>query len=394
MFALGTRPEVIKLAPVILRFKESSRFAVNVCSTGQHREMLAQAFRAFDLEPDRELGVMTENQTLADLSSRAIAALDQVFRAENPSLVFVQGDTTTAMIAALGSYYHRIPVAHVEAGLRTNNKFSPFPEEMNRRLIGSIADMHFAPTPRARDNLIREGVSREAIHITGNTAIDALLLVIEKERERPLHVETLSGRELGDDDLAARKLVLVTAHRRENHEAGLTSICAAITRIAELPDAVVIFSVHFNPNVRATVIPLLQECPNVHLTDPLDYVTFARLMQRSYLILTDSGGIQEEAPSLKRPVLVLRDTTERQEGLDAGNALLLGTGTDDIVRAVSRLWNDSALYEEMTQVGNPYGDGHAAERIFDIASRHLRANADGRPRGELDAGKPDSIPAI
>ena len=371
MFVLGTRPEVIKLAPVILRFKQSPRFLVHVCSTGQHREMLTQALDTFDLAPDSELGVMTGNQALADLSSRTIAAIDTVYRTEKPALVFVQGDTTTAMTAALGSYYHRIPVAHVEAGLRTDNKLSPFPEEMNRRLIASIADLHFAPTDRARDNLMREGVGDGDIHVTGNTAIDALLLVIEKQRDRQLRLKTLAGATIDDDDLASKRLIVVTAHRRENHDAGLASICAAIVQLASFPDAIVVFPVHLNPNVRAIVVPMLQMCSNVHLTDPLDYVTFCRLMARSYLILTDSGGIQEEAPSLNRPILVLRDTTERQEGITAGNALLVGTAAEDIVRETKRLWNDPALYMKMTQLRNPYGDGLAAARIFDIVANRL-----------------------
>jgi UDP-N-acetylglucosamine 2-epimerase (non-hydrolysing) len=371
MFVLGTRPEVIKLAPVILQFRLNPAFSVFICSTGQHREMLAQAFDAFGFGPDLELGLMTENQTLAGLTSRALDAMDEVYCAESPVLVFVQGDTTTAMVAALGSYYRQIPVAHVEAGLRTGNKFSPFPEEMNRHLIRSIADIHFAPTSAARDNLLREGVRDDSIHVTGNTAIDALLLTIRRERYSPATFRRLDGTAVTEVDLTGKRLVLVTAHRRENHAAGLSSICSAIASIARLPDAVVIFSLHYNPNVRRVVLPLLDGCDNVHLTDPVDYVTFCRLMERSYLILTDSGGMQEEATALGRPVLVLRDTTERPEGIAAGNAKLVGIDADDIVRHTSRLWTDSSLYNRMAKATNPYGDGHAAERIHDVVAERF-----------------------
>ncbi|MBA3340341.1 MAG: UDP-N-acetylglucosamine 2-epimerase (non-hydrolyzing) [Gemmatimonadaceae bacterium] len=371
MFVLGTRPEVIKLAPVILRFRESPDFSIHVCSTGQHREMLAQAFDAFGLSPDRELGLMGENQTLAGLSARVLDALDDLYRATTPSLVIVQGDTTTAMVGALGSYYRRIPVAHVEAGLRTDNKYSPFPEEINRRLIGSIADLHFAPTTAARDNLLREGVAGASVHVTGNTAIDALLLTVRRQRNTALALRSLSGALIPEHELAAKRLVLVTAHRRENHDKGLASICAAVARIAQLPGALVVFSLHYNPNVRATVLPLLERCDNVHLTEPLDYVSFCRAMERSYLILTDSGGIQEEAPSLGRPVLVMRDTTERPEGIAAGNARLVGTSTEEIVRQATALWSDAALYDRMRQARNPYGDGHAAERIHAVVANRL-----------------------
>jgi UDP-N-acetylglucosamine 2-epimerase (non-hydrolysing) len=370
MFVMGTRPEVIKLAPVIRRFRRSSSFDVRICVTGQHREMLAQALEAFDLVPDVNLELMTANQSLAEVTSRALTGLDAVYARETPSIVVVQGDTTTAMAGALAAFYRRIPIAHVEAGLRTDDRFSPFPEEINRRLIGSIADIHLAPTISARANLMDEGVPAASIYVTGNTAIDALLSTVASFDGVPPEIFGLSGGVLGDDALAGKRLVLVTAHRRESHAAGLASICDAIGRISELPGAVVLLPVHFNPNVRAVVKERLAQRPNVHLTDPLDYPTFSRLMAMSFIILTDSGGIQEEAPSLGKPVIVLRDTTERQEGIDSGNAILTGTSTDAIVSAATRLWSDPDLYASMAAAANPYGDGHASDRIFDIiASR-------------------------
>lgn len=369
LFVLGTRPEVIKLAPVILRFRESDQLDVRICSTGQHREMLRQTLEVFGLEPDFELDVMTENQTLAGLTSRAVSALDDVFAAERPDFVFVQGDTTTAMAGALAAFYRGIPIAHVEAGLRTSNKLSPFPEEMNRRLIGSIADVHFAPTPTARDNLLREGVTAENIVVTGNTAIDALLLTVRRGTES-VQLTDLGGNTVTESEFAGRRMVLVTAHRRENHKEGIAAICNALLQIAKLPEAIVVFPVHYNPNVRDIVLPILSGRVNIVLTDPLDYKTFARLLSCAYMILTDSGGIQEEAPSLGRPVLVLRDTTERPEGIAAGNAQLVGTGTAEIVHAVEILWKDSTLYQRMSEASNPYGDGQAAERIYaTLASR-------------------------
>lgn len=376
-FVFGTRPEVIKLAPVIGSFEDADGVIAKLWSTGQHREMLSQALKVFDLEPDRELALMGENQTLAGLSSRILTALDELIVAERPSLMVVQGDTTTAMIGSLAAYYRRVPVAHVEAGLRTNNKYSPFPEEMNRRLIGSIADLHFAPTESARHNLISEGIDPARVHVTGNTAIDALLLTVKRNEGEALAVCTMNGAEISSKDLAGKRLVLVTAHRRESHDSGLAAIAAAVKQIAALPDSIVIFALHYNPNVRAAVLPILNDCPNVHLTEPLDYVTFCRLMQRAFLILTDSGGIQEEAPSLGVPVLVMRDTTERREGIESGNAVLVGTSTDTIVDCALSLWEDASSYSRMQRAANPYGDGHAAQRIHSRILEKLSAGALG-----------------
>jgi UDP-N-acetylglucosamine 2-epimerase (non-hydrolysing) len=285
---------------------------------------------------------------------------------ENPWMVFVQGDTTTAMAGALAAFYRRIPIAHVEAGLRTADRFSPFPEEINRRLIASIADVHLAPTPGARANLIEEGVPAASIHVTGNTAIDALLSTVAKFNGVPPHVTDLSGTHVGRRDFEGHRLIVVTAHRRESYGAALESICDAIVRISSLPQAKVVFPVHLNPNVRQLVTRRLRDVPNVLLTDPLDYVTFSQLMAMSYLILTDSGGIQEEAPSLGKPVLVLRNVTERREGIESGNALLVGTSADAIFEATENLWRDGTRYEEMASAANPYGDGRASDRIFEI----------------------------
>lgn len=385
LFVLGTRPEAIKLAPVILRFQHSGQFDVRVCSTGQHREMLEQALEHFAVTPDYHLAVMTHDQSLAGLSARALHALDAALEESQPDCVFVQGDTTTAMVAALAAFYRRLPVAHVEAGLRTNDKYSPFPEEINRRLIGSMADLHFAPTEAARSNLLREGTADASIFVTGNTAIDALLLTIERHRAEELEIRDLHGECIPERDLRGKRLVLVTAHRRENHETGLRTICAAIEAISTFPDAAVVFAVHRNPKVRATVLPALDGCPAVHLTDPLDYLTFTRLMDRAFIILTDSGGIQEEAPALGKPVLVMRDTTERPEAIAAGNALLVGCDTAPIVEAARELWTDPARYREMATARNPFGDGTAAEQILHATARYLEGTAMSRKRRDATA---------
>jgi len=372
LVVVGTRPEVIKLAPVIQRLRATGVLDVQVCATGQHRELLDQALAHFDLSPDHDLALMTRDQSLAELTARALVALDELLARVAPALTFVQGDTSTAFAAALASYYRRVPVAHVEAGLRTGNKHSPYPEEINRRFIAPVADLHFAPTESARSNLLSESIPEHSVRVTGNTAIDALFYTLQRERGRPLAFRTLDGHTVDDAALAGNRLLLVTAHRRENHERGLANICAALAQIAERhADVRIVFSLHFNPNVRRAVLPLLSARPNVHLVDPLNYQTFCRLMERAYLILTDSGGIQEEAPSLGKPVLVLRDTTERPEGIAAGNARLLGTATETVVAHVDELWTDRAAYARMAEARNPYGDGRAAERIEAITHEFL-----------------------
>ncbi len=374
-FVFGTRPEVIKMAPVTTAFEESGLFRLSLCASGQHREMLHQALAAFGLKADVDLDVMSENQTLAELTSRLLSRLDATFRSEMPAMVVVQGDTTTAMAGALAAFYHQIPVLHVEAGLRTAYRYSPFPEEINRRIIGSIAELHMAPTEAARANLLREGISDSAIAVTGNTAIDALLSTLRRLAPVKLEVRTSNGTVIDEPELSERRLVLVTAHRRENHAEGLSFICEALEKIAQLPDATVVFPVHLNPNVRSIVLPRLAGLPHVHLTEPLDYTVFSRLLDRAFVILTDSGGIQEEAAALGKPVLVLRDNTERQEGISAGNAVLAGTSPDEIVRATTALWTDPALYAGMAGASNPYGDGHAADRILEAACRRLGLQA-------------------
>ena len=368
LVVVGTRPEAIKLAPVIKRLREDPCFVVEICATGQHRELLDQALRHFDLQPDHDLAVMTERQSLSSLTSRTIEGMDALIRRTSPQLVMVQGDTTSAMTAALAAFYQRVAVAHVEAGLRTNEKYSPFPEEINRRVIASIADIHFAPTAGARDNLLREGVDPSAIHVTGNTAIDALLWTVARFDDSEQSFRAIIGPSLDTRTLAGKRVVLVTAHRRENHDAGIEEICEALLTIAALPDAAIVLPVHYNPNIRQVVLSRLGGRENIHLIDPLDYLSFARMLLRAFLVLTDSGGVQEEAPSLGKPVLVMRDTTERPEGITAGNAILVGIQARKIARAVEELWTDDRSLSRMTQVANPYGDGNAAERIYSVIS--------------------------
>ena len=369
---LGTRPEAIKLAPVIRALREQSGFEPQVCVTGQHREMLRQTLEAFEIKPDVDLELMQSNQTLAGLTSRAISALDHYFEHERPEIVLVQGDTTTVFAASLAAFYHRIKVGHVEAGLRTGDKYSPFPEEINRVLTTRLADYHFAPTAQARENLLAEGVPGERIHLTGNTVIDALEFALGKVRPHPPEVPGLPQELL--DRGAANPLVLITGHRRENFGAGFESICQAIAALAEqFPETAFVYPVHLNPNVREPVFRRLTGRQNVFLIQPLSYLPFVALMDRATLILTDSGGVQEEAPSLGKPVLVMRDTTERPEAIAAGSARLIGTQADQIEAAVSTLLRDPRAYAAMVPLSggmNPYGDGRAAARIIQVLSEH------------------------
>jgi len=373
---VGTRPEAIKLAPVIRRLREDACFSVEICATGQHRELLDQALEHFELEPDHDLAVMVENQSLAKLTARTIDGMAGLLRKTAPQIVIVQGDTTSAMTAALSAFYERIPVAHVEAGLRTKDKYSPFPEEINRRLIAGIAHWHFAPTTGARDNLLREGVAPESIHVTGNTAIDALMWAVAHLGNHDEMLPAIVGDALDTRALHGRRVVLVTAHRRENHERGIGDICDALLSISALPGAIIVFPVHYNPNVRKIVVSRLGGKENVHLLDPVGYGSFTRLLSRAFLVLTDSGGVQEEAPSLGKPVLVMRDTTERPEGITAGNAILVGTRTTEVREAVEKLWEDDGARARMARVANPYGDGKAAERIFSVIRDHCAASFD------------------
>lgn len=364
----GTRPEAIKLCPVVLALKQSPAFDCKVCVTGQHREMLQQVLDVFGVVPDKDLALMRPNQTLGGLTSRAIAAIDEYLAEEKPDVVMVQGDTTTVLAGALAAFYHHIPVAHVEAGLRTWNMKSPWPEEANRVLTTRLAKWHFCPTENNKANLLKEGVPENDIFVTGNTVIDALLMAKEKVNANP---PTIDG--LPKDLMASEaRLVLITGHRRENFGEGFEHICTAIRNLAErFPDAHFVYPVHLNPNVREPVGRILGHyCGrNVHLIGPQSYLPFVALMNRAYLILTDSGGVQEEAPSLGKPVLVMRDTTERPEALCAGTVKLVGTQRAAIEDEVAQLLMDSNSYKKMAGALNPYGDGKAVARIIDILSR-------------------------
>jgi UDP-N-acetylglucosamine 2-epimerase (non-hydrolysing) len=355
----GTRPEAIKMAPVVAKLaKRSDRVQSSVCVTAQHREMLDEVLSVFRIVPDHDLNVMQTNQSLCMLTGEIVVKLEPVLLKEKPDWVLVQGDTTTALVAALVAYYHRVPVAHVEAGLRTQDKYRPFPEEINRRAADMVSSLHFAPTVAARDNLLREGIGEATIHVTGNTVIDALLEVVEK----PCRFAGALARAPWH-----RRVVLVTAHRRESFGKPLEEICRALIRISDSHDDVhIIIPVHPNPNVRALVHSMLAGRERISLLEPLDYLTFAHVMKRSFLVLTDSGGIQEEAPALGKPVLVMREKTERPEAIEAGTARLVGTSCERIVSEVGRLLDDRALYEKMARATNPYGDGHASERIVDV----------------------------
>lgn len=353
----GTRPEAIKMAPVVKELeKYSEKIKSIVCVTGQHRQMLDQVLSLFEIEPDIDLDLMEKEQTLSSLTSKAISALTHVINRVKPDISLVQGDTTTAMVASLASFYEKIPVAHVEAGLRTQNRYSPFPEEINRRLISVLATYNFAPTQTAVDALLAEGVPKESVFLTGNTVIDALLMIIKKEYKP--NVEFLLG---------SNRLILVTAHRRENFGRPLENICKALLKIAHRnPEVEIVYPVHLNPNVQKVVYGILSNQKGIHLIEPLEYQDLVHLMNQSYLVLTDSGGIQEEAPALGKPVLVMRHETERPEGVEAGVAKVVGTECETIVSETERLLYDQEEYASMSKAINPYGDGLAAQRIVRI----------------------------
>ena len=355
----GTRPEAIKMAPVVLHLRRPPGIDSRVCVTGQHREMLDQVLALFDLQPDYDLDLMQPDQSLAELTAAVFTGLDPVLEQVQPDWILVQGDTTTVMATALLAYYHQVRLGHVEAGLRTGDKWRPFPEEINRRVAGVVADLHFAPTDWARANLLREGIPEDRVVVTGNPVIDALQTIVAQpydETKGPL-----AGLP------ADRRLILVTAHRRESFGRPLEDIFTALRRLAEMyaSRCVILYPVHRNPNVREPAERILGGLPNVRLVDPLDYRDMAHCLQRAYLVLTDSGGLQEEAPALGTPVLVLRELTERPEALQAGTARLVGTDPDRIVAETSRLMDDPQAHAAMARAANPYGDGHAAERIVD-----------------------------
>ena len=365
---IGTRPEAIKLAPVVLELKRRhALFDSSVCVTAQHREMLDQVLALFGITPDHDLDIMLPGQTLAQVTARAMEGLDNVVSQEKPDVVLVQGDTTTAFCGALAGYYHQIKVGHVEAGLRTGNKYAPFPEEINRCLVGRIADLHFAPTEQARQTLLNECIADQSVFVTGNTVIDALLWVRERVQDAPPPLpdglfEAITG----------QQIILVTGHRRESFGDGFDNICHAIRDIADsFANVVFVYPVHLNPNVRKPVNRILGNHPRIHLIEPLSYAPFVWLMDRATIVLTDSGGVQEEAPSLGKPVLVMRETTERPEGIAAGNALLVGVQSERIVDGLRQLLYDPGRRALMAAVNNPYGDGLAAQRIVEILARKV-----------------------
>lgn len=365
-FIFGTRPEAIKLAPAILLARDDDRFDTRVVVTGQHRQMLDQMLAFFDITPDHDLNVMQPNQTLASLTARVITGVDALLQSDKPDWVLVQGDTTTVWAAAISAFFNQVPVAHVEAGLRTNNKYQPFPEEINRRLAGQVADIHFPPTKWAQDNLLRESIPADRIHVTGNTVIDALHWTIRRNHETPPAV-TKSIVAWMNQHIGDRRMVLITGHRRESFGEGFRNICESIACLADTyPDVQWVYPVHLNPNVQKPVRQRLDSHANIHLLEPQPYPAFVAMMERCTFTLTDSGGVQEEAPSLGKPVLVMRSTTERPEGVDAGVVKLVGTEQESIVAHCTELLGMSAF--EGPKV-SPYGDGHASERILDILAR-------------------------
>lgn len=377
MLVFGTRPEAIKMAPLVKEFQKNTKdFQTIVCVTGQHREMLDQVLSIFEIKPDYDLNIMKQGQDLYDVTARVLTGMRDVLKEANPDIVLVHGDTTTSTAAALAAFYQQIPVGHVEAGLRTHNIYSPWPEEMNRQLTGRIATYHFAPTPLSKQNLLMENVAEDRITVTGNTVIDALYMVVDKIKQDK-ELDAMLERSLRDAgyDVARLKdgkaLVLITGHRRENFGDGFISMCRAIKALTEkYPEVDFVYPMHLNPNVRRPIHEVFGEdlsgLKNMFFIEPLEYLSFVYLMEKSTLVLTDSGGIQEEAPGLGKPVLVMRDTTERPEALEAGTVKLVGTDYDRIVFEVSALLDDSAYYDRMSKAVNPYGDGLACKRIVDV----------------------------
>lgn len=370
LFVFGTRPEAIKMAPVFLAMKKNIDWDVRVCVTGQHREMLDQVLKLFSISPDFDLNIMRRNQGLSDIVGSVMKGLEEVLEVFSPNLICVHGDTTTTMAASLFGYYSRIPVAHIEAGLRTGDLYSPWPEEGNRKIVGALAAIHLAPTGQSRRNLINEGVEPDKIFVTGNTVIDALLAVrkmVSEDESLRRKLEASFPFGFGDGDI-----LLVTGHRRENFGAGFEGICKALADIARSrPDIRIVYPVHLNPNVRRPVNSLLKGIPNIFLLEPLDYLPFVYLMTKSRIILTDSGGIQEEAPSLGKPVLVMRDTTERPEAVEAGTVKLVGTDAEKIRNGVEELLNNRDAYDRMATAHNPYGSGKASEDIVRIIENYF-----------------------
>ena len=361
LLVFGTRPEAIKMAPLVLKFLEHPEYDVRVCVTGQHREMLDQVLGLFEIVPDYDLDLMKPGQSLSDLSAALMIGLAGVYKDYQPSITLVHGDTTTAAISALSSYYHGVAVGHIEAGLRTNDLYSPWPEEGNRQITSKVTELHFCPTIASRDNLLNEGVEADSIVITGNTVIDALMLGVNKiNSSRENRAELRRAFPFLE---AGKKVILVTGHRRESFGEGFESICRALRNIAERGDVELVYPVHLNPSVREPVERILGKVNSVHLIEPLEYLPFIYLMEQCHFIITDSGGVQEEAPSLGKPVLVMRATTERPEAVEAGTVLLVGSSENGITKFANKLLDDDDYYETMSGAHNPYGDGRACERI-------------------------------
>lgn len=368
----GTRPEAIKLFPVVHALQADPRFECIVCVSAQHRQMLDQVLEIAGIAPDHDLDVMQPDQTLDSLTANLLTGLGRVMDEVRPARVIVQGDTATAMSGALAAYYRKVPVDHVEAGLRSNNIYHPWPEEVNRKIIGAMASLHFAPTTTSAAALLNENVDAARVHVTGNTVIDALHWISARIAVEPALAAGLS--ELGAK-FAGKRVIGVTSHRRENFGEGMEQIATAIRRIAERPDTAIIFPVHLNPNVRSVMNERLSGLDNVALLEPLDYPHFARLLNLAEIMLTDSGGVQEEAPALGKPVLVMRETTERPEGVEAGTARLVGTSAETIVTEISTLLDDTAAYEAMARAHNPFGDGQAARRIVELLAHEIGQEA-------------------
>lgn len=361
----GTRPEAIKMAPLVKALKVDERFESYVCVTAQHRDMLDQVLKIFDIQPDFDLDIMKDRQTLTDITVNALTGLEGVIKELQPDIILVHGDTTTTFVGSLAAFYNKVQIGHVEAGLRTFNKYSPYPEEMNRKLTGAMADIHFSPTETSKANLLREGVSEDRIYITGNTAIDALKTTVKKDFE--YYTEGLKKL-----DYEGKRIIMVTAHRRENLGEPLENICRALKRLAERhEDVEVVYAVHKNPAVRETALSILGDTPRVHLLDPLDVDEMHNLMDRCFMVLTDSGGLQEEAPSLGKPVLVLRTETERPEAIEFGTLKLAGVNEEDIFELAERLLTDKEEYNRMANAVNPYGDGYASARIIESLLFHF-----------------------
>lgn len=369
LIVFGTRPEAIKMAPLIRTLKNDSFFDVKVCVTAQHRQMLDQVLELFQIKPDFDLNIMKPGQDLSDIMGHVLVGMRTVLAESKPDIVLVHGDTSTTMAASLAAYYNRIAVGHVEAGLRTGDIYSPWPEELNRKVAACISTFHFAPTETAQENLLRENIQTNSIHVTGNTVIDALLEVDAIIRNNQPLREVLAKQFSFIDP--QKKIILVTGHRRENFGGGFESICKALSELAKRPDIQIVYPVHLNPNVQEPVNRTLRKCPNIHLIEPQDYLPFIYLMGLSYFILTDSGGIQEEAPSLGKPVLVMRNTTERPEAVAAGTVKLVGTDPKTILQEATKLLDNKASYDAMSLAHNPYGDGQASLRIRDILAGRL-----------------------